>query len=185
MPDEVRRAGINPDKINMKPLVERRKKDWQEWMQRGNPPAIMKEGFTLDQAVGGLVQSLDPIALKVVVGSMPVPKPELKADLYGTCGSSGVAEGIARVVMRDEDLPKIQKGDILVAMSTSPAWTPVFGMINGVVVDRGASLSHAAIVGREYGIPVVMNVFTGTQVIKSGQRIRVDGNLGAVFILDK
>jgi len=52
-------------------------------------------------------------------------------------------------------------------------------------VDRGASLSHAAIVGREYGIPVVMNVFTGTQVIKSGQRIRVDGNLGAVFILDK
>jgi phosphohistidine swiveling domain-containing protein len=185
MPDEVRRAGINPDKINMKPLVERRKKDWQEWMQRGNPPAIMKEGFTLDQAVGGLVQSLDPIALKVVVGSMPVPKPELKADLYGTCGSSGVAEGIARVVMRDEDLPKIQKGDILVSMSTSPAWTPVFSMIKGVVVDRGASLSHAAIVGREYGIPVVMNVFTGTQVIKSGQRIRVDGNLGAVFILDK
>jgi phosphohistidine swiveling domain-containing protein len=185
IPDEVRRAGINPDKFNLKPLVERRRKDWEEWLQRGNPPAIMKEGFTLDQAIGGLVQSLDPIALKVVVGSMPVARPELKADLYGTCGSSGVAEGIARVVLRDEDLPKIQKGDILVAMSTSPAWTPVFSMINGVVVDRGASLSHAAIVGREYGIPVVMNVFTGTQVIKSGQRIRVDGNLGAVYILDK
>jgi phosphoenolpyruvate synthase/pyruvate phosphate dikinase len=116
---------------------------------------------------------------------MPVPKPELKADLLGTCGSSGMAEGVARVVLRDEDLPTIQKGDILVAMSTSPAWTPVFSMISGVVVDRGASLSHAAIVGREYGIPVVMNVFTGTQVIKSGQRIRVDGNLGAVYILDK
>jgi phosphohistidine swiveling domain-containing protein len=185
MPDEVRKAGINPDKLNLKPIVQRRRKEWEEWNQKGNPPAIFKEGFTLEQAIGGLVQSLDPIALKVVVGSMPVPKPELKADLLGTCGSSGVAEGIARVVMRDEDLPTIQKGDILVAMSTSPAWTPVFSMINGVVVDRGASLSHAAIVGREYGIPVVMNVFTGTQVIKSGQRIRVDGNLGAVFILDK
>jgi len=185
IPDEVRRAGINPDKFNLKSLVDRRRKDWEKWGQQGNPPAIMKEGFTLEQAVGGLVQSLDPIALKVVVGSMPVPRPELKADLYGTCGSSGVAEGIARVVLKDEDLPKIQKGDILVSASTSPAWTPVFSMINGVVVDRGASLSHAAIVGREYGIPVVMNVFTGTQVIKSGQRIRVDGNLGAVFILDK
>jgi phosphohistidine swiveling domain-containing protein len=185
MPDEVRKAGINPDKLNLKPIVQRRRKEWEEWNQRGNPPAIFKEGFTLEQAIGGLVQSLDPIALKVVVGSMPVPKPELKADLLGTCGSSGMAEGIARVVLRDEDLPTIQKGDILVAMSTSPAWTPVFSMISGVVVDRGASLSHAAIVGREYGIPVVMNVFTGTQVIKSGQRIRVDGNLGAVYILDK
>ncbi|HUL37886.1 MAG TPA: PEP-utilizing enzyme [Thermodesulfobacteriota bacterium] len=185
MPDEVRKAGINPDKLNLKPIVQRRRKEWEEWNQKGNPPAIFKEGFTLEQAIGGLVQSLDPIALKVVVGSMPVPKPELKADLLGTCGSSGMAEGIARVVMRDEDLPTIQKGDILVAMSTSPAWTPVFSMISGVVVDRGASLSHAAIVGREYGIPVVMNVFTGTQVIKSGQRIRVDGNLGAVYILDK
>jgi phosphohistidine swiveling domain-containing protein len=185
IPDEVRKAGINPDKFNLKPLVERRKKEWQEWAQRGNPPAIMKEGFTLDQATGGLVQSMDPIALKVVVGSMPVVRTELKADLYGTCGSPGVAEGIARVISRDEDLPQIQKGDILVSASTSPAWTPVFSLINGVVVDRGASLSHAAIVGREYGIPVVMNVFEGTTKIKSGQKIRVDANMGAVYILGK
>jgi phosphoenolpyruvate-protein kinase (PTS system EI component) len=58
-------------------------------------------------------------------------------------------------------------------------------MISGVVVDRGGSLSHAAIVGREYGIPVVMNTFEGTTKIKSGQRIRIDANLGTVFILDK
>jgi len=135
--------------------------------------------------MGGLVQSMDPIALKVVVGSMPVVRTELKADLYGTCGSPGVAEGIARVISRDEDLPQIQKGDILVSASTSPAWTPVFSLINGVVVDRGASLSHAAIVGREYGIPVVMNVFEGTTKIKSGQKIRVDANMGAVYILGK
>jgi len=185
IPDEVRKAGINPDKFNLKPLVERRKKEWEQWCRQGNPPAIMKEGFTLEQAVGGLVQSMDPIALKVVVGSMPAVKTELNADLYGTCGSPGVAEGIARVVFKDEDLTQIQKGDILVSATTSPAWTPVFGLISGVVVDRGASLSHAAIVGREYGIPVVMNVFTGSQMIKSGQRIRVDANMGAVYILDK
>jgi phosphoenolpyruvate synthase/pyruvate phosphate dikinase len=111
-------------------------------------------------------------------------RPELKADLYGACGSPGVAEGPARVVMTEEELHLVQEGEILVAVSTSPSWTPVFSMIKGVVVDRGASLSHAAIVGREYGIPVVMNVFEGTAKIKTGQTVKIDANLGVVFIKD-
>jgi phosphohistidine swiveling domain-containing protein len=185
MPDEVRRAGINPDQFNLRYIIGRRKEAWHEWMKKPNPPAILKEGFDMDQAMGVLIQSNDPIALKVVVGSMPQVRPELKADLYGTCGSPGVAEGIARVIMTEDELHLVQEGDILVAVSTSPSWTPVFSLIKGVVVDRGASLSHAAIVGREYGIPVVMNVFEGTAKIKSGQRIKVDANLGTVYILDK
>jgi phosphoenolpyruvate synthase/pyruvate phosphate dikinase len=79
---------------------------------------------------------------------------------------------------------QIKEGDILVAASTSPSWTPVFSLISGAVVDRGGSLSHAAIVGREYGIPVVINTFEGTQKIKEGQRIKIDANLGAVYLLD-
>ncbi|MDQ7782082.1 MAG: PEP-utilizing enzyme [Desulfomonilaceae bacterium] len=185
MPDEIRRAGISPDQFDLRYIVERRKAEWEEWQKEPNPPAILKDGFDLDQAMGVLVQSNDPIALKVVVGSMPQVRPELKADLYGTCGSPGVAEGTARVIMTEDELHLVQEGDILVAASTSPSWTPVFSMIQGVVVDRGASLSHAAIVGREYGIPVVMNVFEGTAKIKSGQRIKVDANLGTVYILDK
>lgn len=183
-PDEVRKAGINPDQFNMRPLVERRKAEWEEWKKTPNPPALLKEGYDLDQAMGMLVQSNDPIALKVVVGSMPQVRPELKADLYGTCGSPGVAEGVARVIMNEDELHLVKEGDILVAASTSPSWTPIFAIIKGVVVDRGASLSHAAIVGREYGIPVVMNVFEGTVKIKSGQRVKVDANMGAVYILD-
>jgi phosphohistidine swiveling domain-containing protein len=185
MPDEVRRAGLNPDQFDLRYIVDRRKAEWQEWQKTPNPPAFLAEGFDLDMAMGVLVQSMDPIALKVVVGSMPQVRPELKADLYGTCGSPGVAEGPARVIMNEDELHLVEEGDILVAASTSPSWTPVFSMIKGVVVDRGASLSHAAIVGREYGIPVVMNVFEGTAKIRSGQRIKVDANLGAVFILDK
>jgi phosphoenolpyruvate synthase/pyruvate phosphate dikinase len=146
--------------------------------------AILKEGFTMEDAVGVLAQSMDPIALKVVVGNMPVPKPELKADLYGICGSPGMSEGIARVIQKEEELERIKKGDILVAATTSPSWTPVFSLISGAVVDRGGSLSHAAIVGREYGIPVVINTFEGTQKIKDGQRIKIDANLGAVYIVD-
>jgi len=185
IPDEVRRAGINPDQFNLRYIVDRRKADWLEWQKNPNPPAFLKEGFDLDMAMGILVKSMDPIALKVVVGSMPQVRPELKADLYGTCGSPGVAEGPARVILNEDELHLVEEGDILVAASTSPSWTPVFSMIKAVVVDRGASLSHAAIVGREYGIPVVMNVFEGTAKIKSGQRIKVDANMGVVFILDK
>ncbi len=184
IPDEVRRAGLAPDQFDLRYIVDRRKAQWEEWKKTPNPPAFLKEGFDLDQAMGVLVQSNDPIALKVVVGAMPQVRPELKADLYGTCGSPGVAEGIARVILTEDELHLVQENDILVAASTSPSWTPIFSMIKGVVVDRGASLSHAAIVGREYGIPVVMNVFEGTAKIKSGQRIKVDANMGTVYILD-
>ncbi len=183
-PDEVRRAGINPDQFNMRHVVERRKAEWEGWCKNPNPPALLKEGFDLDQAMAVLVKSNDPIALKVVVGAMPQVRPELKADLYGTCGSPGVAEGTARVIMNEDKLGLIEEGDILVAASTSPSWTPVFSMIKGVIVDRGGSLSHAAIAGREYGIPVVMNVFEGTAKIRSGQKVKVDANMGTVYILD-
>ncbi len=184
VPDEVRKAGINPDMFDLKQIVADRKAEWEAWNKDGNPPAILKEGFTMEDAVGVLAQSMDPIALKVVVGNMPVPKPELKADLFGICGSPGMTEGIARVIQKEEELERIQKGDILVAATTSPSWTPVFSLISGAVVDRGGSLSHAAIVGREYGIPVVINTFEGTQKIKDGQRIKIDANLGAVYIVN-
>jgi len=185
MPDEMRLVALVPDGFNLRHIVDRRRKEWEGWCSKANPPAILKEGFTMDDAMGVLVQSNDPIALKVVVGSMPVPKLELNADLYGICGSGGVAEGPARVIMEESQLDGVQKGDILVAASTAPSWTPVFGLLNGVIVDRGASLSHSAIVSREYGIPCVINVFEGTSKIKTGQRLKVDGDKGVVYILDK
>ncbi|MGD8227373.1 MAG: PEP-utilizing enzyme [Desulfobacteraceae bacterium] len=185
MPDEMRASAIVPDGFDLRHIVDRRRKEWESWCSGENPPAILKEGFTMDDAMGVLVQSNDPIALKVVVGSMPQPDPELNADLYGICGSGGVAEGPARVILDEAQLDEVQPGDILVAMSTAPSWTPVFGLLKGVVVDRGASLSHSAIVSREYGIPCVINVFEGTKKIKTGQRIKVDGDKGVVYILDK
>jgi len=80
-------------------------------------------------------------------------------------------------------LGEVQPGDILVAPSTSGPWTAVFSLVKAVVIDRGGTLSHAAIVGREYGIPVITNVIEGTTKIKTGQRIKVDANVGAVYIL--
>ncbi len=185
VPEEIRKVMLAPEQFDLRPTVESRRAAWQSWCKTPNPPVILADGFDMDQAMGVLVKSNDPIALKVVVGAMPVVRAELKADLHGTCGSPGVAEGPARVIMSEDELADVQPGEILVAATTSPSWTPVFSFIKGVVVDRGASLSHAAIVGREYGIPVLMNVFVGTEKIKTGQRIRMDTNMGALFILDK
>ncbi len=66
---------------------------------------------------------------------------------------------------------------------TMSTWTPLFSIVGAVVTDGGGTLSHAVIVGREYGLPVVAGTLEGTKKIKTGQRIRVDGDKGVVYIL--
>jgi phosphoenolpyruvate synthase/pyruvate phosphate dikinase len=109
-----------------------------------------------------LLKSKDPIALKVAAGNMTGASGELKADLVGQVGSLGVAEGPACVVLSTEQLSEVKQGDILVAANVWQSWSPVFALIKGAVVDRGGVLSNAATLGREYGIPVVINVISGT-----------------------
>lgn len=183
LPDEVKMVSLNPEWHDFRNTVNSRRAEWLKWQENPNPPMLSR--ISPEEAMEYVVKTADPIALKVVVGSFPVVRPELKADLYGVSGSPGIAEGRARVVLSDDDLANIQQGEILVAPATYVSWTAVFSLLAGVVVDRGASLSHAAIVGREYGIPVVMNVMTGSQQIKTGQRIRIDGDMGLVYFLDK
>jgi pyruvate,water dikinase len=72
----------------------------------------------------------------------------------------------------------------LVCPVTAPSWGPVFGKIKAAVSDIGGTMSHAAIVAREYGLPAVVGTGQATQRIKTGQRLRVDGNRGIVQILD-
>ncbi|MGY1602259.1 PEP-utilizing enzyme [Geodermatophilus sp. SYSU D00815] len=104
--------------------------------------------------------------------------------LSGFAGSPGVAEGPARVVLSPDELDTLEDGEILVAPITSPSWTPVFARIRGAVSDIGGIMCHAAIVSREYGLPAVVGTGTATAAIRTGQRIRVDGDTGTVTILD-
>ena len=106
------------------------------------------------------------------------------ATLNGIAASPGVAEGRARLVADRGQLADIEDGEILVAASTSPSWTPVFGRIAAVVVDIGGIMCHAAIVAREYGLPTVVGTGSATKRIKTGDRIRVDGDSGVVTVLD-
>jgi pyruvate,water dikinase len=104
--------------------------------------------------------------------------------LKGFAGSPGIAEGRARIVLNLEDLNRLEDGEILVAPVTNPSWTPIFGRIAAAVSDIGGVMSHAAIVAREYGLPAVVGTGFATTVIKTGQRIRVDGSEGVVTILE-
>jgi len=78
----------------------------------------------------------------------------------------------------------VQDGEILVAPVTAPSWGPIFGKIRATVTDIGGMMSHAAIVCREYGMPAVTGTGTASSEIRTGQRLRVDGNTGTVTILD-
>ncbi len=94
--------------------------------------------------------------------------------------SPGTARGAARVVISASDLERVRRGEILVAPSTDPAWTPVFGMIAGLVLERGGVLSHGAVVAREYRIPAVAGIANIANEIHDGEMIQVDGNQGTV-----
>jgi phosphohistidine swiveling domain-containing protein len=184
-PDEIDRVMMVPEAHNLRYITHRRRKAWDEWQERPNPPMFTDRG-SLEEAVGNdLLPSMDPIAIKVVVGELPVVKPELGADLFGLCACPGEVEGIARLVMNYDGLKDVKPGEILVCPGTNPAWTPVFGKVKAIVSDSGGLLSHTAIIGREYALPTIVNTFVGTATIKTGQRIRVDASEGAVYILDK
>jgi phosphoenolpyruvate synthase/pyruvate phosphate dikinase len=84
-----------------------------------------------------------------------------------------------------EDLPALEEDEILVCEATSPNWTPAFALIAGCVCDGGGSLTHAAIVSREYGIPCVVGCSVATSRIGTGDLVEVDGATGTVTILGR
>jgi len=100
--------------------------------------------------------------------------------LTGLGCSPGVAEGKARIIRSLDEVSSLQHGEILVTRFTDPGWTPALGIVAGVVTEVGGLLSHAAVIGREYGIPAVLNVPRAMEVLPANQRIRVDGTKGTV-----
>ena len=94
-----------------------------------------------------------------------------------------MVEGVARVVNSEAEFDSLQVGEILVCQMTNPAWQVLYGKIIAVVTDAGGTVSHPAVLAREYGIPAVVGTSTATYDIKTGDRIRVDGSAGVVTIL--
>ena len=97
--------------------------------------------------------------------------------------SAGVVEGRARVLL-DIAEADVEPGDILVTPHTDPSWSPLFVAVAGLVTEVGGLMTHGAVVAREYGLPAVVGVERATQLIRDGQRIRVDGTDGYVELID-
>ena len=104
-------------------------------------------------------------------------------EVHGLPAAAGIAEGTARIVLSSEQFDQVQYGEIMVCQMTNPAWVVVFSKIKAAVTDTGGVLSHTAIVAREFGIPAVVGTSDATQKIKTGDRIRVNGNTGLVEII--
>jgi pyruvate,water dikinase len=104
------------------------------------------------------------------------------AVLKGIPVSPGRVRGRARVITELDEDAAVEQGEILVAPFTDAAWTPLFFTAAAVVVDLGGPLSHGSTVAREYGLPAVVNVKTGTRQIRTGQEITVDGTRGEVLL---
>jgi pyruvate,water dikinase len=103
--------------------------------------------------------------------------------IHGYAASPGVVEGPARVLRSVNEIGQVRDGEILVAPVTAPSWAPVFGKIKAAVSDIGGTMSHAAIVAREYGMPAVVGTGHATKMIRTGQTVRVDGDRGVVTII--
>jgi pyruvate,water dikinase len=122
-----------------------------------------------------------------IVGDRPVYETGLSDHgrvLSGLPSSPGRVVGTARILRTPQDSPRLQAGDILVAPSTDPGWTPLFLLAAGLVMETGGYLSHGAIVAREYGIPAVLNVPLALQRIPDGATITLDGAAGTIQLAD-
>jgi pyruvate,water dikinase len=115
--------------------------------------------------------------------SAPAPAADAGTGVVTGLGvSGGVAEGVVQVV-HDQREADLAEGAVLVCSATDPGWASLFPLAVAVVTDVGSSMSHAAIVCRELGLPCVANTRHGTRLLRDGMRVRVNGSTGVVEIL--
>ncbi len=175
---------VPPKAEYWKGIAEKRKKileaarNWTPPPALGTVPEEVAEPFTV--MLWGITQDKVSEWIKGVTY-----RPEDVTEIKGFAASSGVIEGRARVIRFLDEITQLQEGEILVCPNTNPSWAPVFTKIKAAVTDIGGLTSHAAIVCREYGLPSVTGTGVATQVIKTGDIIKVDGDSGTVTIVKR
>ena len=98
--------------------------------------------------------------------------------------SPGKVEGLVKVLSDFANTDQIDKQTIIVVPYTDAGWSPVLARAGGLIAEVGGRLSHGAIIAREYGIPAVMDIPNINKILQNGQKVKIDGLLGVVEILD-
>lgn len=166
------------------PKIARRKEIFEKFKQWRAPEALGPAPDNYTNPVMINEYGFDNDTIERWLSAQEIESGEI-SELRGYAGSSGIVEGPARVCLSMGDLNFIEKGEILVAPSINPAWTAYFPSVGGVVTDIGGIFGHAAIVAREYKLPAVVATGTATKIIKTGDRIRCDGDRGVVYIVER
>jgi len=161
-------------------LVAERKAAIKTWAALEMPPALGPVPDIIDDPAIVMLWGITRENLDVWLTG---PADADSKEIRGFAASNGVVEGTARVIKSVQEIGRLEDGDILVCQVTNPTWAPVFQKISAAVSDIGGSMSHAAIVAREYGLPAVVGTGKATSRIRDGQRIRVDGARGVVTLL--
>jgi pyruvate, water dikinase len=182
-PELVDVASGHPYDSRLRSLVRDRRQYFDHWQaQRAAMPKVL----------GSIPETVeDPILIEIFgfnpdsIRTLQDPEATGQTVLSGVAAARGTATGTARVLQSSDELHRLFPGDVLVCESTSPNWTPVFGKIAAAVCDGGGMLSHAAIVGREYGVPTVTAVGVASHAIRDGDTVEVDGTRGRVAIVKR
>jgi pyruvate,water dikinase len=162
------------------PVVERRSAVYESMCAWAPPPALGRAPEEIADPLMVMLYGITNERLEDWLSSDGADR-----ALTGCPASQGVAEGLARVLLRADQLGELEEGEILVAPSTSPSWTPIFHRIAAAVLDTGGIMCHAAIVAREHGLPAVVGTGVATKRVRTGDRLRVDASTGVVTILDR
>jgi pyruvate, water dikinase len=169
-----------PKEIAWRRDVYKKLSEWSPPPALGTPPEVVTEPFTIIS--WGITSSTLTSWLS---GDEGGEGGTASNELQGNPGCSGIVQGKARVLTSPEQLADLQPGEILVAKSTSPSWAPSFSTVVGAITDVGGPMCHAAIVAREYGLPTVVGTGKGTQFIRTGDLVKLDGDTGLVTILER
>lgn len=156
---QIAKEGVK-DRTDLQAKLIARRREFERWRNR-LPPKFLRGNVEFDDAIYKLGN----------VSKIP-----------GTSASPGVVRGSVRVVESIERLSEVREEEILVTSNTDPGWTAVFSKIGGLVTETGGILSHGAVVSREYGIPAVTAVKGATKILKTGQKVTLDGNEGIIYL---
>ncbi len=174
--DELREALANPKPMHE--VVAERRAEKDRWAQVVPPPHLGDP----------TPSNADPFFVAIVdkmLGLLPVEPSTDPNVISGVAASPGVVRGTAKVVRSLTEASKLRAGDIMVCEMTVPTWVPLFATVAAVVADSGGILSHCAIVAREFRLPAVVGTMVGTEVIKDGMTVTVDGSKGIVRIEER